>query len=249
MDEINRKVEMGGLTDSEIEDLWDSVFLTLPEIEELLDYVRREAMHPFIYPMFAFAAHTGARRSEMRRSHIHDIDLDASRVTIRERKRVRGRHTTRLVPLSPFLADVLRKWLAEHPGSVHTFPIEPDVPKTRKHRATPQPLTCEEAGHHFQQTLRGSKWDKLRGWHVFRHSFCSNCAAAGTDQRIIDQWVGHQTEEMRRRYRHLIPNQQLAEIHRIFGDPTPVLRVHGVPEATVGEVCEAEPRRPQGRSA
>lgn len=83
MDEINRKVELGGLTDSEIEDLWDSVFLTLPQIDELLEYVRETAMHPFIYPMFVFAAHTGARRSEIRRSRIHDIDLDACRVTSR----------------------------------------------------------------------------------------------------------------------------------------------------------------------
>ena len=32
--------------------------------------------------------------------------------------------------------------------------------------------------------------------------------AAGVDQRLIDDWVGHTTEEMRRRYRHLIPSVQ-----------------------------------------
>jgi integrase len=201
----------------------------LPEIAELLEHVRRRGMHPLIFPMFCFAAHTGARKSEIRRSRLDDIDLDAQRVTIRERKRVRGRHTTRSVPLSPFLARVLRQWLAEHPGSVHTFPIDRDIAKTRKQRAAPQPLTCEEASHHFHQALLGSKWEKLRGWHVFRHSFCSNCSAAGADQRLIDEWVGHQTEEMRRRYRHLIPSQQYAEIERIFSSrppAAPALRVH-----------------------
>jgi integrase len=187
--------------------------LTLQEIGELLGHVQQNAMHPFIYPMFCFAA----RKSEMRRSRIHDIDLEVSRVTIRERKRVRGRNTTRNVPQSPFLAEVLKDWFAEHPGSVYTFPIDEDVPKTRKQRLTPQPITCEEASHHFHQTLLGTKWEKLRGWHLFRHSFCSNCAAVGTDQRVIDEWV-HQTEEMCRRYRHLIPNQQHAEIARIFAD-------------------------------
>ena len=40
----------------------------------------------------------------------------------------------------------------------------------------------------------------------FRHSFASNLAAASVDQRIIDEWMGHQTEEqMRTRYRHLFP--------------------------------------------
>ncbi|HMR01431.1 MAG TPA: Type 1 glutamine amidotransferase-like domain-containing protein, partial [Candidatus Gracilibacteria bacterium] len=44
-------------------------------IEELLAHVRKLGGHPFIYPMCAFAAHTGARRSEMMRSRLQDIDL------------------------------------------------------------------------------------------------------------------------------------------------------------------------------
>ena len=43
-------------------------------------------------------------------------------------------------------------------------------------------------------------WGVLRGWHCLRHSFISNCAAQGIDQRMLDQWVGHTTEEMRRRW-------------------------------------------------
>jgi hypothetical protein len=37
------------------------------------------------------------------------------------------------------------------------------------------------------------------------------------DQRLINGWVGHQTEEMVRRYRHLIPDQQRAAIRSVFG--------------------------------
>jgi hypothetical protein len=37
------------------------------------------------------------------------------------------------------------------------------------------------------------------------------------DQRLINAWVGHQTEEMVRRYRHLIPDQQQAAIRSVFG--------------------------------
>jgi integrase len=64
--------------------------------------------------------------------------------------------------------------------------------------------------------LAGSKWQVLRGWHVLRHSFVSNAAAAGIDQRLIDSWVGHQTEEMRRRYRHLIPSVEQEAISRML---------------------------------
>jgi site-specific recombinase XerD len=36
-----------------------------------------------------------------------------------------------------------------------------------------------------------------------RHSVASYLAAAGVDQRIIDDILGHQSQEMQRRYRHL----------------------------------------------
>jgi integrase len=167
--------------------------------------------------MFAFAAHTGARRSEMVRSRLNDIDLAAGVITIHERKRNQSMRTTRRVPISPVLATVLRDWLAQHPGGVSTFVLAGEISRSRKERTGIIPLTRDEAHDHFKRTLAGSKWERLRGWHVFRHSFCSNCAAAGIDQRIINAWVGHQTEDMVRRYRHLIPNQQQEAIQRVFG--------------------------------
>jgi integrase len=217
MDEIHGKIAGGQFTQSEQEELWDAVVLTCTDIEELLCYVRERALHDFIYPMFVFAAHTGARRSEMRRSLCCDVNLRFGFVEIRERKRVRGVCSTRMVPLSPLLTDVMSTWLANHPCSPYTFCIAGNVAKSRKRTPGPRQLTCEEAGHHFRQALRGSRFAKLRGWHVFRHSFCSNCAASGIDQRLINEWVGHQTEDMVRRYRHLFPHQQHAAIGRVFG--------------------------------
>jgi hypothetical protein len=48
----------------------------------------------------------------------------------------------------------------------------------------------------------------LRGYHLLRHTFISICASQGVDQRLIDEWVEHQTEEQRKRYRHLDPSTQ-----------------------------------------
>jgi integrase len=87
--EIERQVARG-LTPAEERDLWDCLFLTVPEIAELLQFVKVTARHPFIYPMFCFAAHTRARRSEMLRSRINDVDLEAATVCIHERKRAKG---------------------------------------------------------------------------------------------------------------------------------------------------------------
>jgi len=35
-----------------------------------------------------------------------------------------------------------------------------------------------------------SKWSVIPGWHCLRHSFISNCAARGVDQRLIDHASG-----------------------------------------------------------
>lgn len=218
-EEVERHVSRGGLTMAEGRALWDALFLTLPELEELLAFVQVHALQPFVYPMFCFAAHTGARRSELLRLRQGDIDLEFGTVLIHEKKRARGIRTTRRVPLSPFLAGVLKDWLATgHPGGQYVFCQPPQVIRSKKRRCDPEPVTRDEANDHFKRTLAGSKWARLRGWHVLRHSFASNCAAKGVDQRIIDEWMGHQTEEMRRRYRHLFPSQQRQAIQSVFGD-------------------------------
>ena len=77
-------------------------------------------------------------------------------------------------------------------------------------------MTRNEANDHFKRLVADSKWQGLRGWHIFRHSFASNCAARGVDQRLIDAWMGHQTDEMGKRYRHLFPNQEQAAILSVF---------------------------------
>jgi len=44
-----------------------------------------------------------------------------------------------------------------------------------------------------------------------------NLAAAGVDQRLIDEFMGHQTEDMRGRYRHLFTGQRRATIESAHG--------------------------------
>lgn len=215
--EIEQQIARGGFSKHEQADLWDCLFLTVTEIDELLTFVKERARQPWIYPAACLAAHTGARRSEVVRSRLADIDLAAGSITIHERKRNHEMRTTRRVPISPFLADVLSGWFAVHPGGPQTFCHVGNLTRSKKQRPGIVPITCDEAHDHFKRTLEGSKWSIVRGWHIFRHSFCSNCAAKGIDQRLINGWVGHQTEEMTRRYRHLFPDEQRSAIVAVFG--------------------------------
>jgi site-specific recombinase XerD len=52
---------------------------------------------------------------------------------------------------------------------------------------------------------------------VLRHSSISALASEGVDQRIIDEVVGHQSEQQRKRYRHLYPSVVKDAIKRVFG--------------------------------
>jgi integrase len=149
-------------------------------------------------------AHTGAQRSEMMRAKPEDVDLTGSGITIREKKRVKGRRTTRRVPLSGRLSAALVTWTKERGETPFLF-------GAGNRMLAPQ--TTQKA---FHRAVKGCKW-QLRGWHVLRHSFISALASEGVDQRIIDDFVGHQTEEQRRRYRHLYPSTTHEAIRTVFG--------------------------------
>ena len=117
--------------------------------------------------------------------------------------------------MSSLLNETLRDWQSVHPGGPHTFAIL-DPSDLRRTNAA-RPLTRDEVHYHFQQILKDSRWKVLSGWHCLRHSFISNLASNSVDQRLIDEFVGHSTEEMRRRYRHLFPDVKKAAISSVFG--------------------------------
>lgn len=217
-EEIERTLARGGLSPVEQKDLWDCLYLTLPQMQDFLTFTEINARHDFLYPMILTAAHTGARRSELLAARIDDADFEGGTILIREKKRVRGQRSFRRVPLSADLTSCLRRWLEQHPGGQYLFCHRLAVPRSKKRRTECVPLTRNEAHDHFQRLIADAKWHVLRGWHVFRHSFISNCASKGVDQRMIDEWAGHQTEAMRRRYRHLIPSTQRQALCSVFGE-------------------------------
>jgi integrase len=92
---------------------------------ELLAHMRGVKLEGFVHPMFAFAIYTGARRSEMLRSLIHDFDFKSGRVQIRENKRVKGKTSIRWVELHPDLAEIMRAWFTGHPGGQQTLAATP----------------------------------------------------------------------------------------------------------------------------
>jgi integrase len=199
--QIEREIARGGLSDDEIKDLWDCLWLDRQEVRGLLDYVRQAGGPAYLYPMVCCAAYTGARRSELCRSRIADWRFDDKTVKVRQKKRDKEKtFSYRDVPIHPTLAEVSREWFSRHPGGQLAF--------CRDDRET---VTWDTATWHLKEALKGSRWSVVRGWHVLRHSFASNLAAANKDQRKIDRWMGHSTE-IRWRYQHLRPEDQQDDI-------------------------------------
>jgi integrase len=238
MAEIERQLKAGAP-----ETIWETLYLQTHELTELLNYVKEKAAHSWIYPLFCFAAHTGARRSEIVRATVADIDISGNTVTIREKKKNKSKRTTRRVPLTPFLKKVLKNWLDIHPGDSCLFCHAGEIPRSKKRSLTtghlsqkkrpttlkgrletvtirPQQeaaaLTCNEVHDHFKRTLLNSKWEKIPGLHTLRHSFISACATKGIDQRLVQEWAGHTNEATSRRYRHLYPSSQQEAIRSVF---------------------------------
>ena len=134
------------------------------------------------------------RRSELIRSRIEDFDFRAELVEIREKKRVKGRESRRRIDLHPELAEVMQDWFGRHPGGQYTLAGQDGAPQ-RPHEATAR----------FEAAVRGTEWEVMRGVHVLRDSFASCLASAGVDQRIINGFMGHESDQMAARYRHLFP--------------------------------------------
>lgn len=195
MAEIERILDRGAVSAERAAELWESLFLTKGEVKSLLGCVRHRSCDPFVYPMFVLVAHTGMRRSELVRAEVSDFDFDSRTVLVREKKRSRTHATSfRRIPMTELVETIFSERVRELPAG-HRVLSQTGAPV----------LTADTIKRHFKMALAGTSWEPVRGFHVLRHSFASNAAAEGVDQRMIDDWMGHQTEQMRRRYRHCKP--------------------------------------------
>jgi integrase len=198
-EQIERRIKAGGNE----EELWEALYLDSKQIADFLAHARSKKLPEWVYPMLVMAAHTGARRSELIRAKVEDIDLEGMVATIREKKRQRGARSSRRVPLTNLLAIAMKPLL--NSGRIYLFG---DGDK---------PLSVDRAHRTFKRVTSKSKWDVVRGFHVARHSFISACAIKNVDQRMLQSWCGHMSAEMSARYTHLLPNVQKDVLSTVFG--------------------------------
>lgn len=200
----------GGLSKQEAWALWDCLYLGSEEIADILALVRERGKWDVSFMLHAIPAYSGMRRGEMLRLKWPDIEFDQNSLVARSRKQSRFlEETIRHIDMHPELRSLLLEWKDKRPRGQYVI----------CHADSLEPLNPNDANKRFWQPLRHTNWclssrkNRFKiGFHTYRHSFASNLASRGVDQRIIDAWMGHQTEVMRKRYRHLFPKDRRSAI-------------------------------------
>jgi integrase len=217
--EIEATLARGGLDEAAALELWNCLYLTPAEIAGLLGTIRARADTDYAYLLHAFPAYTGMRRGEVIRLRWSDVAFDQDHVIARSRKQSRRKvESQRRIDLHPELKRDLLDWRERRPEGQFVLCVADSL----------EPLHPDLANRAFWQPMRRTSWclKSKRNWfkigfHTYRHSFASNLAARGVDQRIIDEWMGHQTDAMRKRYRHLFPKERRSAIESFTLLPDP----------------------------
>ena len=148
--EIERRVALGGISAREQEELWECLFLTLPGDRTTLGVRERERRSPVGLP--GFLLRRPHRRSEILRVKTFDVDFTGETVIIHEKKRARGKRTTRRVPLS-------RSW----PGSSRSgsYPILGPGPLLPRGGGVRQQEAEQTTGHQNEKVRPSSLKGRL----------------------------------------------------------------------------------------
>lgn len=223
--EIEAVLARGGLSPKQELNAWEALYLDPSEITELLTLVRAQANDYVSFLLHAIPAYTGMRRGELLRLQWSDVDLTHDFITARSRKQSRSKQeVSRQIDLHPELKSHLIDWQRQRPRGQLVLSLEPSW----------LPIDPSRSNNLFWQPLRGTNWclDSKKNWfklgfHTYRHSFASNLAAAGVMEAIVDKFMGHQTEAMRKRYRHLFPKNRKSAINTFSLQALPIVAEAG----------------------
>ena len=189
--------------------------LSPEEVTRLIDSAHNLYHRTLLMTLYS----TAARRAELCRLKVQDIDSQRMMIRIDQGKGGRDRE----VPLSPKLLETLRvyfRWMQPQtflfPGTVKG--VRADVP------ITPNVvwLACRQAAQRAGITKRLSP-------HSLRHSCASHLLEAGADLRTIQVLLGHSRLEHTLIYLHLSPKHLQAIPNPL--DALEVSNLDGVPRS------------------
>jgi integrase len=192
--------------------------------------------------LYTVATMAGVRKGELLGETWEHVDFDARRLRVFEqlargdqRRRPKSRKG-RSVPMSD---DVTSALLELRNASRWTRPSDPVFADP----VTGRRIAWTPARRRYRAALTAAGLAPRR-FHDLRHTFASVLARDGVNERQIQEWCGHSSPTVTRRYMHFAPASadDIAAVNRAFGRVTnrvTNLRSSGVPEVTSEKVATA----------
>lgn len=157
------------------------------QVARLID----SAILPFHRVVLMTLYATGARRAELARMRVSDIDSERMVIRIHG-KGLRERE----VMLSRVLLDALREHWQRHKPREWLFPGR------RNHKAD-HPIDNKVVWHACHEAAKRAGLEKKVHPHILRHCFATHLLDADTDLRVIQTLLGHASLEQTARYLHV----------------------------------------------
>jgi integrase len=186
-------------------------FLTLDGIDLLVEHARPGVYHDLDRALYRTAAMTGLRRGELLALRWHDVDWLAQVIRVHQNY-VRGqfgtpksKRSTRSVPMALEVAAEL-----ERLSQTSRYTDDDDL--VFAHPATGQPLYVAGIGRRMRKALRAAGLNEAHRFHDLRHTFGTQCAAAGVPMRTLQEWMGHKDIKTTQRYADYSPSSREADM-------------------------------------
>jgi integrase len=186
-------------------------FLTLDEIDALVEHARPGEFRPLDRAIFLAAAMTGLRKGELLALRWKDVDWTAARIRVRQNY-VRGefgtpksKRSTRSVPMADEVAGELDRLFQRSRW-------QGDGDLVFAHPQTGGPLPKPNVTRRMRAALKAAGLDSSHRFHDLRHTFGTRMAAAGVPLRTLQEWMGHRDLATTQIYADYAPSAREAEM-------------------------------------
>jgi site-specific recombinase XerD len=154
------------------------------EVKSVINHISNIKHRAMI--MAGYAA--GMRVSEI--IHLRPENIDSKRMMIHIQG-AKGKKD-RMVPLAVRLLEVLREYYKKYQPKIFLFEGKPG-----------EPYSARSVQEILQQAKKKANVSKKGSVHLLRHSYATHLMEAGTDIRIIQELLGHNSIKTTTRYTHV----------------------------------------------
>lgn len=177
----------------------ERTFLTVEEMNQLLEAIQHDLVKLVVYTLFF----TGARIHECLQLELDDLDFEQKTVRIKRGKGGKLRILPLHPQLEPLLQDYIQRWRV--------------VTKSTKLFLTQRSGGLSDAyiNRILKDTVERLGWSKKVTCHVFRHSFASSLVQSNVHIVVIKELLGHANVRTTSGYAHVHREDQGEAMQRL----------------------------------